>query len=196
MTNVADVEDLRHPDAQELLRFPDPARLAYNGRDGYPRVIPIGFLWNGTDIVVCTAPTAPKVAALTEQPNVALTIDTPGPPARALLVRGVASIEIVDGVASEYLAAAAKSTKGDELAAFEANVRSLYKQMARITIAPKWARYYDFGAGRFPTFLRRLVDLRPAEWFVSGSQRVDHREHARGDDPDADAVSETVAPLG
>ena len=61
--------------------------------------------------------------------------------------------------------------------------------MARITIAPKWARYYDFGAGRFPTFLRRLVDLRPAEWFVSGSQRVDHREHARGDDPDADAVS-------
>jgi hypothetical protein len=30
--------------------------------------------------------------------------------------------------------------------------------MARITIAPKWARYYDFGAGRFPTFLRRLVD--------------------------------------
>jgi len=161
MTNVADVEDLRHPDAQKLLRSPDPARLAYNGRDGYPRVIPIGFLWNGTDIVVCTAPTAPKVAALTERPNVALTIDTPGPPARALLVRGVASIEIVDGVASEYLAAAAKSTKGDELAAFEANVRSLYKQMARITIAPTWARYYDFGAGRLPTFLHRLLDSGP-----------------------------------
>jgi len=30
--------------------------------------------------------------------------------------------------------------------------------MARITIAPNWARFYDFGAGRFPTFLRRLVD--------------------------------------
>jgi hypothetical protein len=102
--------------------------------------------------------TAPKVAALTERPNVALTIDTPGPPARALLVRGVASIEIVDGVASEYLAAAAKSTKGEELAAFEANVRALYKQMARITIAPTWARYYDFGAGRLPTFLQRLLD--------------------------------------
>jgi hypothetical protein len=158
MTNVNDVQDLRHPDAERLLHTPDPARLAYNGPDGFPRVIPIGFLWKGTAIVVCTAVTAPKVKALRERPNVALTIDEIGPPARALLVRGVANVEIVDGVAPEYLAAAAKSTHGDELAAFEAQVRATYKQMARITIAPTWARFYDFGAGRFPTFLRRLVD--------------------------------------
>src|ERR687885_397391 len=158
MTNVRALEDLQHPDAEALLQSPDPARLAYAGLDGFPRVIPIGFWWTGTDIVVCTAPTAPKVKALAERPNVALTIDVIGPPAKALLVRGVASIEIVDGVAPEYLAAAGKSTSDDELAAFEANVRALYEQMARITIAPKWARYYDFGAGRFPTFLRRLVD--------------------------------------
>src|SRR5437016_3236923 len=25
-------------------------------------------------------------------------------------------------------------------------------------IAPTWARYYDFGAGRLPTFLQRLLD--------------------------------------
>jgi len=158
MTTVKDVEDLRHPDAEQLLHTPDPARLAYNGPDGFPRVIPIGFLWNGTDIVVCTAVTAPKVKALRKRPNVALTIDDIGPPAKALLVRGVASVEIVDGVAPEYLAAAAKSTHGEELAQFEANVRGTYMQMARITIAPTWARFYDFGAGRFPTFLRRLVD--------------------------------------
>jgi hypothetical protein len=158
MTHVKDVDDLRHPDAEQLLHTPDPARLAYNGPDGFPRVIPIGFLWNGTAIVVCTAVTAPKVKALRERPNVALTIDKIGPPAKALLVRGVANVEIVDGVAPEYLAAAAKSTHGDELAAFEAQVRATYKQMARITIAPTWARFYDFGAGRFPTFLRRLVD--------------------------------------
>ena len=101
---------------------------------------------------------APKVAALVKQPHVALTIDTMGPPARQLLLRGTASIEIVDGVPPEYLAAAAKSTRGDELAAFEANVRALYKQMARITITPSWARFYDFGAGRLPAFLRRLVE--------------------------------------
>ena len=158
MTNDSAIADLRHPDAEQLLRSPDPARLAYDGRDGFPRVIPIGFLWNGSAIVVCTAPTAPKVKALRERPQIALTIDDIGPPAKALLVRGIASIEIVDGVASEYLAAAAKSTSGDELAGFEANVRALYKQMARITITPTWARYYDFGAGRLPTFLRRLID--------------------------------------
>ena len=158
MTKVTDVEDLRHPDAEKLLRTPDPARLAYNGRDGLPRVIPIGFWWNGTDIVVCTAAAAPKVRALRERPNVALTIDEIGPPARALLVRGIATIEIVDGVPTEYLAAAGNSTSGDELAAFEANVRAISKQMARITIAPRWARYDDFGAGRLPTFLRQLAE--------------------------------------
>ena len=158
MTNVNDVDDLRHPDAAQLLRTPEPARLAYNGRDGFPRVIPLGFFWNGTAIVVCTAVTAPKVKALRERPNVALTIDDMGPPVRALLVRGVANVEIVDGVAAEYLAAAAKSTHGEELAAFEAQVRALYRQMARITIAPTWARFYDFGAGRFPGFLRRMID--------------------------------------
>jgi hypothetical protein len=81
-----------------------------------------------------------------------------GPPVRALLVRGVATVEIVDCVAPEYLAAAAKSTHGNELAAFEGQIRAVYKQMARITIAPNWARFYDFGSERFPSFLRRLVD--------------------------------------
>src|SRR5690349_3653828 len=158
MANVKDVEALRDPDAEQLLHTPDPARLAYNGPDGLPRVVPVGFLWNGTDIVVCTAVTAPKVKALRERPNVAVTIDDIGPPAKALLVRGVARVEVVDGVAPEYLAAAGKSTHGDELAQFEASVRGLYRQMARITIAPTWARFCDFGAGRLPTFLRRMVE--------------------------------------
>jgi hypothetical protein len=158
MPDITTVEDLQQPGALELLESSDPARLAYTGPDGSPRVIPVGFLWNGTAVVVCTAPTAPKVAALARQPKVALTIDTIGPPAKELLLRGTARIEIVDGVAQEYLAAAAKSTHGDELAACEANVRSTYKTMARITITPSWARFYDFGAGRLPTFLRRLME--------------------------------------
>src|SRR5256885_8596850 len=82
MPDTTGVEDLQQPGALELLRSPDPARLAYTGPDGYPRVNPIGFLWNGTAVVVCTAPTAPKVAALAKQPHVALTIDTMEPPAR------------------------------------------------------------------------------------------------------------------
>lgn len=101
-------------------------------------------------------PTAPKVAALRSRPRVALTIDTASPP-RSLLLRGEAEIEVTDGPAPEYLEAAAKSMKGEELAAFEATCRETYDRMARISIVPDWARYFDFAAGRFPDFLRALT---------------------------------------
>src|SRR4030088_1918841 len=51
MPDTTGVEDLQQPGALELLRSPDPARLAYTGPDGYPRVIPVRFLWNGTAVV-------------------------------------------------------------------------------------------------------------------------------------------------
>ena len=40
-------EILAKPYAQQLLNGPEPARLAYNGLDGDPRVIPIGFWTEG-----------------------------------------------------------------------------------------------------------------------------------------------------
>jgi hypothetical protein len=51
---------------------------------------PIGFFWNGDEVVVCTATTAPKVRALTARPEVALTIDVghTSDTAKALLIRG------------------------------------------------------------------------------------------------------------
>ena len=142
--------------AEEILRTATVARLAYDGIDGTPRVIPIGFLWTGEAVVVATHPTAPKFKALKARPRVALTIDTPSP-ARSVLLRGDAEIDVVDGLVPEYLEAAAKSMEGEALAAFEASCRETYDQMARISITPDWARYFDFGAGRFPDFLRRLT---------------------------------------
>jgi hypothetical protein len=142
--------------AEEILRTATLARLAYEGVDGTPRVIPIGFLWTGEAVVVATHPTAPKFKALRARPRVALTIDTASP-ARSLLLRGEAEIEVVDGPVPEYLAAAAKSMEGEELGAFEKSCREIYDRMARISIVPDWARYFDFGAGRFPDFLRELT---------------------------------------
>jgi hypothetical protein len=141
---------------EEMLRTPTPARLAYDGIDGTPRVIPIGFFWTGEAVVLATHPSAPKYAALRARPRVALTIDTYSP-TRSLLLRGDAELEVVDGVVPEYLEAAAKSSEGEELASFEANVQETYDVMARISIVPDWARYFDFGAGRFPDFLRELT---------------------------------------
>jgi nitroimidazol reductase NimA-like FMN-containing flavoprotein (pyridoxamine 5'-phosphate oxidase superfamily) len=76
-------EELEHPGARNLLDSATLLRLAYNESDGFPRVIPIGFYWNGNQIVVCTAATAP--------------------------------------------------------------------------VEPAWARFFDFGAGRMPSFLTKLA---------------------------------------
>jgi hypothetical protein len=94
------------------------------------------------------------------RPQVALTIDAGDTPtdARALLIRGVASVDIVDGVPEEYLAASAKALAADQVGEFERQVRSMYDQMARIRVQPQWARFFDFGAGRLPRFLTRLAD--------------------------------------
>jgi uncharacterized protein YndB with AHSA1/START domain len=150
--------ELDHPGAQQLLRTATLARLAYTGPDGFPRVIPIGFHWDGGNVIVCTVPSSPKVRALAARPHTALTIDTDeGTASRALSIRGVAAVEIVDGVPAEYLAAATKGMDTGQARQFEANVRALYEQMARITIQPRWARYYDFGTGRLPGFLDKLI---------------------------------------
>ena len=151
--------ELEQPGARDLLESATLLRLAYDGRDGFPRVIPIGFLWNGSEIVVCTAATAPKVQALSSRPHVAVTIDAGHTPAdaKALLVRGLASVDIVDGVPDEYIAAATKVMDADQVTVFERQVGSIYDRMARISIEPAWARFFDFGAGRMPAFLTKLA---------------------------------------
>jgi nitroimidazol reductase NimA-like FMN-containing flavoprotein (pyridoxamine 5'-phosphate oxidase superfamily) len=145
--------------ARELLDSTSAAHLAYVANDGAPRVIPVGFFWTGDEFVIATATTAPKVAALSTHPEVALAIDGGNAPdqARSLSIRGRASVEIVDGVVKEYLAAARRTMDADAAAEFEQNVRQMYGQMARIAITPTWLRYYDFGAGRMPRFLQELA---------------------------------------
>jgi hypothetical protein len=145
--------------AKELLASTSAAHLAYTALDETPRVVPVGFFWTGAEFVISTAAIAPKVAALAARPDVALGIDAGDTPAGAvsLSVRGRASVEIVDGVVPEYLAAARRTMDTDAAAKFEQNVRRMYDQMARIAITPTWARFYDFGAGRMPRFLQDLA---------------------------------------
>lgn len=121
---------LNDPVTTELLQSPLLAHLAYTGPDGFPRVVPIGYLWNGNSFVMCTAPMAPKVAALKQNPRVALSVDSNTEPPHVLLVRGTADLEIIDGVPAEYLDASKKSFPPEQWAPFEAQVRGVYKQMA------------------------------------------------------------------
>jgi hypothetical protein len=146
--------------AGDLLRSPAAAHLAYVAKDGTPRVAPVGFHWTGAELVVATGVHAPKVAALRASPDVALTIDAGDTPsgARSLSVRGRAQITVVDGVVEEYLAAARRGMDPDGYAQFEQACRQMYDQMARIAITPTWARFFDFGTGRIPGFLKDLAE--------------------------------------
>jgi nitroimidazol reductase NimA-like FMN-containing flavoprotein (pyridoxamine 5'-phosphate oxidase superfamily) len=161
------IEVLTKPISQELLGSSIPARLAYTGLDGDPRVIPIAFLWNGAQLVVCSVPTMAKVRALQRNPRVAITIDTQDQwPPRVLLVRGAARVELVDGVADEYIAASRKLVPADEYEGWEAGVRGLYDRMVRITIEPDWARLLDFET-TLPKAVEELIHTKMAQRSIS-----------------------------
>ncbi len=141
-SDVAEV--LNRPLSQELLAR-DLTRLAYVAKDGTPRNVPIGFTWNGSEIVMCTAKNAPKLPSLRQNPAVALTIDTEAHPPKILLIRGQAELDAVDGIPDEYLQMSGTyQMTPEQRTEWEAGVRSLYDGMVRIVVTPTWAKLIDF----------------------------------------------------
>jgi hypothetical protein len=142
MMDVAGVMAL--PIAQQLLCDEPVLHLAYTARDGGPRMIPIGYLWDGGSFRMWTLLGSAKVGALQADPRVAITIDIPGPPPRVLLARGRAALATVDGVPDGYLQASHRTMPREAWEGFDAQVRALYEQMIAITITPEWAKLLDF----------------------------------------------------
>jgi hypothetical protein len=132
------------PISRQLLRDEPILHLSYTAPDGGPRVIPIGYIWDGARFLMWTIPGSVKVGALQADSRVAITIDVLGPPPRALLVRGRAALETVDGVPDGYLQASFRTLPREAWGDFETQVRALYKQMTVITVTPDWARLLDF----------------------------------------------------
>ena len=152
-------EILNRPLSQELLNR-DLTRLAYVAKDGTPRSIPIGFTWNGTEIVLCTTKNAPKLHALRANPMVALTIDTEVHPPKILLIRGRAELDVVAGIPDEYLQMnGSYEMTPEQRVAWEAEVRSLYDSMVRIVVTPTWAKLIDFEE-TLPSAVEELVQRR------------------------------------
>lgn len=146
---------LSDPVAVDLLEKQPLMRLAYTGIDGAPRVIPVGYLVRDGQIIFCTVPSSAKVDALRNDPRVAITIDVGQPPC-CLLLRGTAEIEIVPGVPDDYLESSLRGIPVEAHQQFEAQVRQLYDEMARIVITPAWARLLDFQRTA-PRAVERLV---------------------------------------
>jgi hypothetical protein len=149
------------PVAQRLLTSANPARLAYVALDGTPRVVPVGFHWDGEAVVIGTVPGSAKVAALEANPAVALTIDTSPPawPPNVLLIRGTAKLSLTDGVFPEYVAGAKKVTPAEEFPRWQEGVHALYDRMTRIDVTPTWATVHDFET-RMPQAVAELVSAK------------------------------------
>ena len=157
-TDVAEV--LNKPASRELLAR-DLTRLAYIGKDGTPRSIPIAFAWNGAEIVMCTVPNSQKITALQNNPAVALTIDTEVHPPKILLIRGRAELDFVEGIPDEYLEAnTSYAMTAEQRVEWEAEVRSLYVDgMVRVVVTPTWAKLIDFET-TLPSAVAELVQQR------------------------------------
>jgi len=152
-------EVLNRPLSQELLAR-DLTRLAYVAKDGTPRVIPIGFAWNGSEVVMCTATNAQKLEALRHHPAVALTVDTEVHPPQLLLIRGRTELDVVDGIPDEYLEMnGTYEMTPEQRVEWEAEVHSLYDGMVRIVVTPTWAKLIDFET-TLPTAVEELIRQR------------------------------------
>jgi len=143
---------LQNSASKELLESKIPARLAYVWTDGPPRVIPIWFHWNGTELVLASPTKAPKLKALAKNPKVALTIDDNVFPHKVLLIRGSARLQTVDGIVPEYAIAAERYFGREQGQAWVEKLRALISDMVRITVTPEWVGLLDFQT-RFPSAL-------------------------------------------
>ena len=148
MPEQGSLELLNDPVATALFGSVNPARLAYTWLDGSPRVVPVWFEWTGDQIVVGTPRRAPKLRALAADPRVALTIDDDAWVYKVLLVRGNASIEMVDEVNPEYARAAIRYFGPDQGPGWVSTLRGM--PWARIGITPTWVGILDFET-RFPS---------------------------------------------
>lgn len=156
-THQGDLSLLQDPVAQQLLQSKIPCRLAYVWSDGSPRVVPINFHWNGSEIVIGGPAHAPKFTVLHPGSKVALTIDTDAFPWKVLMIRGsVRLIDEVEGLSPEYIATSYRTMGEEGGKAWNEGVRPLFKTMTRMYITPEWAAVMDFEQ-RFPNALEELM---------------------------------------
>src|SRR3954447_17891861 len=145
--------------AQRLLTSTTPARYAYTGSDGTPRIVASWFVWTGVELVMPTFVAGPhvrhtafRVRALRERPEVAISIDTESWPPEALGLRGRAEVVEVDGIAPEYAQAAHRYLGSEPAAGMLEQIDHPSTRMARIVVRPTWASVLDFQT-RMPSAL-------------------------------------------
>jgi hypothetical protein len=151
-----DLRLLDTPTAQRLLTTPLVARLAYTGKDGTPRLIPVNFLWTGEEVVIGAFAGTYKVRDLRARPDVAICIDTAEGPPQVLMLRGKVTLAEVEGVLPEY-ATIQRAGMGDEAGnAYLEAIDQPGLRMVRIGLRPTWVGVIDF-TERLPALIPEPV---------------------------------------
>ena len=140
--------------ARGLLASAELARLTYTAHDGTPRVLPTWFGWDDGELVMATFGGSARISALRSRPDVAVTIDTPGPPPDVLLLRGRVELSEVDGVLPDHAAMQVRYLGAEMAAGALAQVDVPGVRMVRIGLRPTWVGTLDFRT-RFPAGLSR-----------------------------------------
>jgi Pyridoxamine 5'-phosphate oxidase len=151
-----DVGLLQDPVAQQLLQSKGLAHLAYNWHDGTPRVIPMGFYWNGEEIVMTTATDAPKTKVLTTGSKVAVSIEHDSSPPKILLIRGTVRTDTVEGIDPGRAAKIRQQLRQEDAEAHLKEEARIYPRMTRIFIHPDWVGLLDFET-RLPSAVERAI---------------------------------------
>src|SRR5260370_16682721 len=139
-----DVDLLQDPVAQQLLQSKSLAHLASNWHDGTPRIVPIGFYWNGQEIVMATATDAPKTKVLRNGAKVAVSIEHDSSPPKILQIRGTVHTDTVEGLAPEYVASARRTLSEGDAQVFLAESARLYPPIPPIFSHPSWSGSLTF----------------------------------------------------
>jgi len=155
-TKQGDVGLLSDPVAQQLLQAKVWARLAYTWHDGTPRVVSIGFHWNGREIVLGTAPDAPKMKVLQDGTKVALNSES-DTPSHVLQIRGRVRVDTVDGIAPEYATMCQRMMGIEDGQAWVDQLATILPRMSRIFITPEWVGVLDFET-RFQHWLEQAFE--------------------------------------
>lgn len=157
-----DTSLLNDPVAQQLLQSRIPARVAYVWSDGTPRLISLGFHWDGQELVFATPPNAPKRNVLKDGTQVAVLIDTDEMPYKVLSIRGTAHVTEYQGIVPEY-ALAMRRYMGEEggkawLAQIEQMLGhpKIAGKQIRIAVKPEWVHIMDFEQ-RFPSAIEAVM---------------------------------------
>ncbi len=128
--------------------------------DGRPHVVPLWFVWDGTDLLVFSKPTAQKVRNMRANPRVMVAVGKPGLEFDVELVEATA--ELPDSPSNELLPAAFEAKYGASLARLEID----HERFARIYSQPirlRPRRWLDWGG---PSWQRRspaIADSRTHE---------------------------------